>query len=106
MLASNIMGFQTRLHSRTGTAIPTKKTETWLKWLFFAKQWFAPTNCEYSVNMIFDLPDRILASEPDCSGGPWPPTVAPLFPGLALINALDFVQLIGQGALCRTLDII
>jgi hypothetical protein len=106
MLASNIMGFQTRLHTRTETATPTKKTETWLKWLFFAKQWFAPTNCEYSVNMIFDLPDRIPASEPDCSGGPWPPTVVPLFPGLTLINALDFVQFIGQGALCRTLDII
>ncbi|KIM38348.1 hypothetical protein M413DRAFT_447838 [Hebeloma cylindrosporum] len=38
---------------------------------------------------------------PDCSGGAVPPVPVPVVAGLTLINALDWVQFLGQGATCQ-----
>ncbi|TFK70377.1 hypothetical protein BDN72DRAFT_839087 [Pluteus cervinus] len=38
---------------------------------------------------------------PDCTGGAIPPVPVPVPAGVTLINALDFVQIIGQGATCQ-----
>jgi len=38
---------------------------------------------------------------PDCTGGAVPPVPVPLLAGLTLINAADWVQLLGQGATCQ-----
>ncbi|KDQ50682.1 hypothetical protein JAAARDRAFT_211597 [Jaapia argillacea MUCL 33604] len=38
---------------------------------------------------------------PDCTGGAVPPVPVPIPAGLTLVNAADFVQLLGQGATCQ-----
>ncbi|TFK32213.1 hypothetical protein BDQ12DRAFT_728870 [Crucibulum laeve] len=39
---------------------------------------------------------------PDCTGGAVPPVPVPVPVGTTLLNAADFVQLIGQGATCQS----
>ncbi|KAF9531284.1 hypothetical protein CPB83DRAFT_849693 [Crepidotus variabilis] len=39
--------------------------------------------------------------DPDCTGGATPPVGVPLPKYATLINAADFVQLLGQGATCQ-----
>ncbi|KAF8878898.1 hypothetical protein CPB84DRAFT_1828519 [Gymnopilus junonius] len=42
---------------------------------------------------------------PDCTGGAVPPVPVPIVAGLTLINAADFVQILGQGATCQPNDL-
>jgi len=38
---------------------------------------------------------------PNCTGGAVPPVPVPIAAGLTLVNAADWVQLLGQGATCQ-----
>ncbi|KAF8158090.1 hypothetical protein B0H34DRAFT_440909 [Crassisporium funariophilum] len=73
------------------------------------------TTFEYGECYPYQLPDRKLAQmavfcksvtcnnnpNPDCSGGAVPPIPVPVPALTTLINAADFVQIIGQGATCQ-----